>query len=130
MLPPRRYRRAIPDRWLGALPFLACPEAHHVLVVGLGAGTALEAVPASLADVDVVELEPRVIEANARFRERRAVDPLALPGLHLHVNDARGRARAHDQALRHRGVAAVAPVDGGGVALSTPASSFAPSAII
>jgi spermidine synthase len=90
MLPPRRYRRAIPDRWLGALPFLARPEAHHVLVVGLGAGTALEAVPASLADVDVVELEPRVIEANARFRERRAVDPLALPGLHLHVNDARG----------------------------------------
>ncbi len=90
MLPPHRYRRAIPDRWLGALPLLARPEARHVLVVGLGAGTALEAVPTLLPDVDVVELEPRVVEANQRFRARRAVDPLALPGLHVHVNDARG----------------------------------------
>jgi spermidine synthase len=72
------------------LPFLARPEAQHMLVVGLGAGTALEAVPQALVDIDVIELEPRVIEANLRFRSRRAVDPLALPGLHLHVNDARG----------------------------------------
>ncbi len=90
MLPPRRYRRAIPDRWLGALPVLARPDAHHVLVIGLGAGTALEALPTALEDVDVIELEPRVIEANEHFRGRRAIDPLALPGLHLHVNDARG----------------------------------------
>lgn len=90
MLPPRRYRKAIPDRWLGALPFLARPEAREALVVGLGAGTALEAMPRTLAEVDVVELEPRVIEANQRFRRERAVDALALPGLHLHVDDARG----------------------------------------
>jgi hypothetical protein len=30
MLPPRRYRRAIPDRWLGALPSLARPEARRL----------------------------------------------------------------------------------------------------
>jgi spermidine synthase len=90
MLPPRRYRRAIPDRWLGALPFLARPDARHALIVGLGAGTALEAMPTTLEDIDVIELEPRVIEANVRFRARRAIDPLALPGLHLYVNDARG----------------------------------------
>ncbi len=90
MLPPRRYRRAMPDRWLGALPALARPEARRMLVVGLGAGTALEAVARTFSDVDVIELEPEVIAANERFRGRRAVDPLALPGLHLHVNDARG----------------------------------------
>jgi len=90
MLPPRRYRRAVPDRWLGALPVLARPEAASMLVVGLGAGTALEAIPERFPDLDVIELEPRVIEANVRYRERRAIDPLALPGLHLHVNDARG----------------------------------------
>ncbi len=89
MLPPRRYRRAIPDRWLGALPFLARPDARRVLVVGLGAGTALEALP-PVEDLDVIELEPRVIEANERYRARRAVDPLAHPGLRLHVDDARG----------------------------------------
>jgi spermidine synthase len=90
MLPPRRYRRALPDRWLGALPILARPEARSMLVVGLGAGTALEAIPERFPDLDVIELEPRVIEANARYRARRAIDPLGLPGLHLHVNDARG----------------------------------------
>ncbi|MCC6850017.1 MAG: fused MFS/spermidine synthase [Deltaproteobacteria bacterium] len=90
MLPPRRYRRAIPDRWLGALPFAARPDAQRVLVVGLGAGTALEALPRTLPDVDLIEIEPRVIEANRRFRAERAVDPLALAGLHLYVNDARG----------------------------------------
>jgi spermidine synthase len=90
MLPPHRYRRAIPDRWLGALPSLARPDARHVLVIGLGAGTALEALPDTSADIDVIEIEPRVIEANQRFRARRAVDPLGLPGLRLHVNDARG----------------------------------------
>ncbi|MCC6764337.1 MAG: fused MFS/spermidine synthase, partial [Deltaproteobacteria bacterium] len=90
MLPPRRYRRAIPDRWLGALPFAARPGARRVLIVGLGAGTALEALPDALADVDLIEIEPRVIEANRRFRTARAVDPFALGGLHLHVNDARG----------------------------------------
>ena len=37
MLPPRRYRRAIPDRWLGALPALARPDARRQLVIGLGA---------------------------------------------------------------------------------------------
>ena len=90
MLTPRRYRRAIPDRWLGALPVLARPEARSMLVVGLGAGTALEAVPERFPDLDVIELEPRVIEANMRYRTRRAIDPLGLPGLHLHVNDVRG----------------------------------------
>jgi hypothetical protein len=121
MLPPRRYRRAIPDRWLGVLPFLARPEARHVLVVGLGAGTALEAVPASLADVDVVELEPRVIEANARFRERRAVDPLAVPAPPPR-NDARGAlaltTKRYDIVVSSRRT-----VDGGGVALYTASSS-------
>lgn len=90
MLTPRRYRRAIPDRWLGALPVLARPEARSMLVVGLGAGTALEAVPRGFPDLDVIELEPRVVEANEVYRTRRAIDPLGLPGLSLHVNDARG----------------------------------------
>ena len=59
------------------LPVLARPEARHMLMVGLGAGTALEAVPSTLEDIDVIEIEPRVITANEVFRSRRAVDPPA-----------------------------------------------------
>ena len=35
-----------------------------MLVVGLGAGTALEAVSKTLERIDVIELEPEVIAAN------------------------------------------------------------------
>jgi hypothetical protein len=77
-------------RWLGALAVLARPEARSMLVVGLGGGTALESVPASIESIEVVELEPEIIRANRAVAARRRTDPLADPRLRLTVNDARG----------------------------------------
>ena len=81
--------RQVLTRWLSALPVLARPETRTLLVVGLGGGAALELVPATVERIDVVEIEPEVIEANRAVAERRWRDPLADPRVHLHVNDAR-----------------------------------------
>ena len=83
--PPVRHSQ----RWLAALPIAARPEATSMLVVGLGGGVAVEDIPARLRTIDVVELEPRVIDANASFAASRAHDPLADPRLRLIENDAR-----------------------------------------
>lgn len=83
--PPVRHSQ----RWLTALPIAARPEATSMLVVGLGGGVAVEDIPARFKTLDVVELEPRVIDANADFASLRAHDPLADPRLRLIENDAR-----------------------------------------
>lgn len=77
-------------RWLSLLPLAARPETKSLLVVGLGAGLTVEDVPPSVATIDVVELEPEVVQANRLFAPRRDRDPLADPRLRLHLNDARG----------------------------------------
>ncbi|MYF70690.1 MAG: hypothetical protein F4181_12355 [Proteobacteria bacterium] len=60
-----------------------------MLVVGFGGGVALEGVPATVASVDVVELEPEVIEANRLLSGLRDADPLADPRVNIAINDAR-----------------------------------------
>jgi spermidine synthase len=77
-------------QWLGALPGMIRPEARDVLVVGFGGGMALERMPKSYESVDVIEIEPEVVEANRRVSARRAIDPLADPRVHVHIGDARG----------------------------------------
>ncbi len=76
-------------RWLAVLATLVRPDARSLLAVGLGGGTTLEDVPASIATIDVVELEPEVIRANRAVSDLRRRDPLADPRLRLVVNDAR-----------------------------------------
>jgi spermidine synthase len=76
-------------QWLGLLPALARPELRSMLVVGFGGGGVLEWIPPSVPRVDVIELEPEVIEANARVGPRRRHDPLRDPRVHLVLNDAR-----------------------------------------
>ncbi|HXK22163.1 MAG TPA: fused MFS/spermidine synthase [Myxococcota bacterium] len=76
--------------WLGALPALVRPGAKDVLVIGLGGGLALERMPKSYERVDVIEIEPQVLEANRRISQRRARDPLADPRVQVHIGDARG----------------------------------------
>jgi hypothetical protein len=83
------HNRSLLERWLSALPVLARPSARSLLVVGLGAGAALEIAPSTLTRIDVVELEPEVVAANRAVGDRRWRDPLADPRLHLHLNDAR-----------------------------------------
>jgi len=83
---PNRHPLA---RWLTNLPVLARPEARTMLVVGLGGGMAVEAVADTIEQIDVVELEPEVVEANRVIAAERWRDPLADPRVRVHINDAR-----------------------------------------
>jgi hypothetical protein len=88
----RRGGRPTPHRaaaWLGVLPALARPDARSMLVIGLGGGVALEGVPSTLEQIDVVELEPEVIGANRAIADERRRDPLSDPRVRLTLNDAR-----------------------------------------
>ncbi len=90
ILPANQNQASVLERWLGALPVLARPDTRSMLVIGLGGGSALETISTTVESVDVIELEPKVVEANRLLSGRRAVDPLVDPRIHLHVNDARG----------------------------------------
>ena len=83
--------------WLTALPVAARPEAESVLVIGFGGGVAVEGVPSSVAEIDAIELEQEVINANRLLAGRRAIDPLADPRLNLVINDARNALRLTDK---------------------------------
>lgn len=87
--------RGMPPRfsaelWLAPLAVIARPDVESMLVVGYGGGVVLEAVPPTVRTVDVIELEPKVIEANRATARVRKQDPLADPRLTLISNDARG----------------------------------------
>jgi len=74
---------------LGHLPLLVRPQARSVMVVGLGSGVTVAAVAAhDVERVDVVEIEPAVIEA-ARLFARENRDALRDPRVHVVVGDAR-----------------------------------------
>ncbi len=77
------------QKWLSGLTTLARPDARSMLVVGFGGGVALEGVAPHVTDLDVVELEPRVISANLAVSDERNHDPLSDPRLNLVINDAR-----------------------------------------
>ena len=81
------------QKWLTALPAIARPDARSMLVVGFGGGVALEGVPPSVESVDVVELEPEVIEANRQLTGLRQNDPLLDPRFNIVINDARNAMR-------------------------------------
>ena len=83
--------------WLTAMPVAARPDAESVLVIGFGGGVAVEGVPSSVEEVDVIELEQEVINANRLLAGRRAIDPLEDPRLNLIVNDARNALRLTDK---------------------------------
>jgi spermidine synthase len=76
--------------WMSSLSVLARPSIRDTLVVGFGGGVVVEGVPASVRRIDVIELEPKVIEANRATRARRKFDPLSDPRVRLITNDARG----------------------------------------
>jgi spermidine synthase len=84
-------------RWLGLLPALARPQARDALLVGLGGGLTLGALPSTLERVDVVELEPEIVAANRAISDARGRDPLADPRVRLHLGDARGALRLTDE---------------------------------
>jgi spermidine synthase len=75
--------------WLSLLPAFAAPS-PELLVIGLGGGVVIEDLPATFERADVIELEPRVVEANRRVADLRRRDPLSDPRVRILVNDARG----------------------------------------
>ena len=81
------------QKWLTALPIAARPDTRSMLVVGFGGGIALEGVPPSVKDIDVIELEPEVIVANSLLSGMRDIDPLADPRINIVINDARNALR-------------------------------------
>ncbi|MFC3195684.1 fused MFS/spermidine synthase [Marinicella sediminis] len=83
--------------WLSKLPVMSRPQTQDALIIGLGAGLTLQAVPHTVRRVDVVELEEEVIHANQSVASWRREDPLADPRLHLHHNDARNALRNSQQ---------------------------------
>ena len=83
--PPIRHSQ----KWLTALPVIANPDADSMLIVGFGGGVAVEGVPPSVRDIDVIELEPEVINANRVISDLRRYDPLSDDRVNLIINDAR-----------------------------------------
>jgi spermidine synthase len=83
--PPTRFTQTM----LTTLPAVIRPDARSMLIVGLGGGNAINGVPPSVDEIDVIELEPKVIEANRLAGDLRDKDPLMDPRVTIVVNDAR-----------------------------------------
>jgi len=78
------------EAWMSMMAVLARPDVADMLIVGFGGGNVAQAVPPSVRRVDVIELEPRVIEANRAIAAVRSRDPLQDARLNIITNDARG----------------------------------------
>ena len=83
--PPYQHNQHL----LSTVPILARPDTREMLIIGFGAGVAVEGVPASVPSIDVIELEPKVIEANRFIGPERQTDPLTDPRVNIVINDAR-----------------------------------------
>ncbi|MEO1081711.1 MAG: fused MFS/spermidine synthase [Pseudomonadota bacterium] len=77
------------QKWLAGLPSLARPDARDMLIVGLGGGIALQGAPPHIEEIDTIELEPRVLEANLAVADRRTFNPLGDARVRVILNDAR-----------------------------------------
>jgi len=84
------------EYWLSPLAVIARPQARDMLIVGYGGGMVIEGVPPSVRRIDVIELEPKVLEANRATGNLRRRDPLTDPRVNIVLNDARGALRLTD----------------------------------
>lgn len=86
-------KRAAPhvsgEKWLLPLAVLSRANTENLLVVGYGGGVVLEDVPDDIKHIDVIEIEPRVIDANEATRGLRKNMPLADARVRVVINDAR-----------------------------------------
>lgn len=75
----------------GTLPFLARPDARQVLVIGCGSGVTTRVASdfPQVERVDLVEIEPMVVEAARRHFQSVNDGALDRPQVHLVVDDAR-----------------------------------------
>ena len=77
------------EKWLLPLAVLSRTHTENLLLVGYGGGVVLEDVPDDIKHVDVIEIEPRVIDANEATRGLRKNMPLADGRVRVVINDAR-----------------------------------------
>jgi hypothetical protein len=91
--PPSKHSQ----RLLATLPVLARPDSESMLIIGFGGGVVAENISTSVSDIDIVELEPKVLEANRSISRERNIDPLADQRINLIVNDARNALRLTDK---------------------------------
>ena len=87
--PPSKHTQ----RLLATLPIIARPALENMLIVGLGGGVVAEAIPPSVREVDIIELEPKVVAANQSVATERNDNPLADDRINIIVNDARNALR-------------------------------------
>jgi spermidine synthase len=90
---PGSLQRFSGEFWLSPLAVIARPQLRDMLIVGFGGGVVVEGVPPSVRKIDVIELEPKVIEANRLTSSKRKRDPLTDPRVNIIINDARGALR-------------------------------------
>lgn len=86
--------KGMPRSWptysiLSMLPTIARPDAKSMMVAGFGGGVVVEGISPSIEEIDVLELEPKVIEANRLISNLRDIDPLKDPRVNIIYNDAR-----------------------------------------
>jgi spermidine synthase len=77
------------EKWLLPLAVLSSASTDNLLLVGYGGGAVLEDVPEAIKHIDVIEIEPRVIDANQATRGFRKREPLADSRVRVVINDAR-----------------------------------------
>jgi len=77
------------EKWLLPLAALSHAPLADLLLVGYGGGVALEDVQDDIKQVDVIEIEPRVLDANEAVRGLRKNEPLADRRVRVVINDAR-----------------------------------------
>jgi hypothetical protein len=87
------------EKWLLPLAVLSRPDTENLLLVGYGGGVVLEDVPDDIKHIDVVEIEPRVIDANEATRGLRKKQPLADGRVRVVINDARSALNLADARL-------------------------------
>ena len=87
--PPSRRSQ----RLLATMPVLARPNTDSMLIIGFGGGVVAEDIPASVSEIDIVELEPAVLEASRVVSADRNIDPLQDSRINLVINDARNALR-------------------------------------
>ncbi|MGI9472360.1 MAG: fused MFS/spermidine synthase [Rubripirellula sp.] len=75
--------------WLSSLPSMIRPEAESMLIIGLGGGVAAEVIPPSIKTIDILEIEPSVVDANRVVANLRNHDPLTDSRINIILNDAR-----------------------------------------
>ncbi len=91
--PPSKHTQ----RLLATIPIIARPALDNMLIVGLGGGVVAETIPPSVRDIDIIELEPKVVVANQGVAAERNENPLLDERITIIVNDARNALRLTDK---------------------------------